>query len=69
MEEGEVERDAPHYDDNERERLLPSPDKRPVVTYYGQPRVSGMINSIYEDENLTVHSNPYLQTPRRCTSM
>ena len=68
MEEGEVERDAPHYDDDEHERLLPSPDKRPVVPYYGQPHVSGTINSIYEDENLTVHSNPYLQTPQRHTS-
>lgn len=68
MEEGEVERDAPHYDDNERERLLPSPDKRPTVPYYGQPHVSGTINSIYEAENLTVPSNPYLQSPRRRTS-
>ena len=64
----EVEWDAPHYSDNERERLLPSHDKGIVIPNYGQPRVSGIINSSYEDENLTVHSNLYLQTPRRQTS-
>lgn len=61
----EVERDAP-YDDNERDPLLP--DESPEIPYYGQPRVSGTINSIYDDENLTVHSNPHSQTPRRRTS-
>ena len=68
MEEGEVERNAPYYDDNERERLLPANNKRPVVPYHGQPSVSGTINSTYESENLIVYSNHHLQTSRRCTS-
>ena len=61
----EVKRDAPHYDDNEREKLLPSHHKRPVVPYYGQPRILATINSSQEDENLIVHSNPQLHTPRK----
>ena len=64
----EVERDAPHYGDNERERLLPSHDKRSIVPNYGQPHVFGSINSSHEDENLIVHPDPHFHTPRRSLS-